>query len=146
MRLFGIPDGLTHRKCKKYDPKVMGGHPPIRYLPKEAIEDEEVVGRKVNTVEIEINSSVTKKFMAFVKGEPEDVIQLIRNHESLVKDKKLLEKYIAASALWDKKKKAIEDFAQTSDKTHNKAQLKILNKELKEHKSTYMRAQEDAFD
>ena len=48
--------------------------------------------------------------MAFVKGEPEDVIQLIRNHESLVKDKKLLEKYTAASALWDEKKKAISAF------------------------------------
>ena len=57
-----------------------------------------------------------------------------------------MEKYTAASALWNEKKKAIEDFAQTSDKTHDKAQLKILNKELKEHKSTCMRAQEDAFD
>ena len=146
MRLLGIPEGLTNRKCEKCEPKLIGGYPPIRFIPEKAIEDEEVDGKKVNTVKVNINASVTKTFRAFAKGGPEAVIKLIRNHESLVGDKKLKEIYTSASALWNEKKKAIEEFATTSDKSRDKSHLKILNREMKEHTAACMSAQEDAFD
>ena len=143
MRLLGIPEGLTNRKCEKCEPKLIGGYPPIRFIPEKAIEDEEVDGKKVNTVKVNINASVTKTFRAFAKGKPEAVIKLIRNHESLVGDKKLKEIYTSASALWNEKKKAIEEFATTSDKSRDKSQLKILNREMKEHKAACISCLED---
>ena len=90
----------------------MGGIPPIRFDPEKP---EEFEDEKPNTVQIQMDDEVTKVFRTFKRGNAEAVVNLIREYESIVDDRKLREKYDAASALWNTKRNAIKALDATSD-------------------------------
>ncbi len=116
---FALPAGLQNRKCERFDPAKMGGLPPIRFVP-ESTHDSDSGSKddsKRRTVKIKINDNVTKQFDVFLEGGPESVIQLIRNHESIVDDTKLLKQYSDALAAINAKKTAIRELDPVRDNT-----------------------------
>ena len=142
MRLYGIPAGLTNRKCERFDPGRMGGFPPIRFISENPEKDEDDDTKKHNTVKIAISDNVTKVFETFEKGGPEAVIKLIRDHESLVEDRKLRDIYNSASALWNEKKRVLTGLDPISDA----AEIDDLKEQIAEHKAMCITTQEEAFD
>ena len=126
MRLSIGVTQLMHRQCERNDPTKCGGKPPIRFVPE--VEDSDAVKTK-GSVKIRMDDDVIKVFDTFKSGDAEAVVNLIREHESIVSDHKLKEKYSAASALWNTKKTAL---AATSD-ADEKAELQT---EIAEHKKT----------
>ena len=93
-------------------------------------------------MKISICDDVTKVFETFESGGPEAVIKLIRDHEALVEDYKLRDKYSASSALWNTKKQAIAGL----DPTSNVAEISGLKEEIEEHKAMCASTQQQAFD
>ena len=53
-----LPDGLTNRKCERFDPARMGGIPPIRFVPDKHEKDEDNDKKSHNTVKIAISDNV----------------------------------------------------------------------------------------
>ncbi len=95
-----------------------------------------------NHVKIAITEHVSKSFELFVKGGPEAVIQLIRFHESIVKDCKFCNIYKSALALINMKMSAI----QKLDATQDKVLIKEQNETIEVLKATCISTQQDAFD
>ena len=93
MRLNISTTLLTNRQCERCDPAKSGGIPPIRFVPEKP---EEFDAEKHNTVKIRMDDEVIKMFQTFKIGNAEAVVNLIREHESTVDDRKLREKYDAA--------------------------------------------------
>ena len=119
----------------------MGGIPPIRFIPEKSEKDKDD-DTGTNTVKITICDDVTKVFETFESGGPEAVIKLIRDHESVVDDRKLREKYGASSALWNTKRQAMKALDETSDPD----EIAELKEEIKEHKARCASTQQQAFD
>ena len=119
----------------------MSGIPPIRFISEKSKENEDDV-TKANTVKITMDDDVTKLFKTFKSGGPEAVINLIRDHESIVEDRKLREKYGCSSALWNTKRQAVKKLDATTDAD----QITELEARIKEHKLICASTQQQAFD
>ena len=87
--------GLLHTKFKlslqskdlqRFDPTKMGKGPPIPIIPERTKPSEEEEGEDKRIVKIEVSEGVIKSFLEFNGGTPEDLIKLVRRHESLLKD------------------------------------------------------------
>ena len=124
MRLSVDIAQLTHRQCERGDPAKSGGLPPIRFVP-EKPEDSETA--KDSSVTIRMDDHVKKNFDTFKSGNAERAIELIQDHESIVADRKLKEKYDAASALWNTAK---VELAATTDAD----EIKAIEKNIEGHK------------
>ena len=136
MRLSVDIAQLTHRQCERGDPAKSGGLPPIRFVPEKPDDSEK---GKDNTVTIRMDDHVKKNFDLFKSRNAERAIVLIRDHESIVADRKLKEKYDAASALWNVAK---TELAQCTDADEKKA----IEKRIEEYKKTCSDAPQTAFD
>ena len=89
-----------------------------------------------------MDDEVIKMFQTFKSGNAEAVVNLIREHESIVDDRKLREKYDAASALWNTKRQAIKQLDANSDAD----EIAELEEQISEHKQTCATSQQQAFD
>ena len=138
-----IPSGLKNRQCERFDPIKMGGLPPIRFVATARKDEPEDDGEttKQNSVKIKINDKITKNFRVFVKGDAAAVVQLIRDHESIVDDTKLRETWKAASDLVNTKKSVLK----TLDKS-KKSEIDNLRMSIAELLATCKSAQDEAFD
>ena len=124
----------------------MGGLPPIQFVPearpKQAESGDETKRVEKKTVETKINGKLKKIFPIFVEGDAEAVIQLIRDHESILEDTKLRELYDASLALINAKKTQISSL----DATRDKDQIQTLSDDIKELIATCKSVQAEAFD
>ena len=64
----------------------MGKEPPIPIIPERTKPSEEEEGKERRKVKIEVSEGVTKTFLEFTGGTPEDLIKLVRHHKSLIDD------------------------------------------------------------
>ena len=64
----------------------MGKEPPIPIIPERTKPSEEEEGEERRKVKIEVSEGVTKTFLEFLGGTPEDLIKLVRRHESILED------------------------------------------------------------
>ena len=85
-----LPKGLVDKYCERFDPVKLGGLPPVQFIPNLAYAEETEESRK-NRVKIAILDSIQKYFPVFTNRGTEDVIYLIRTHESIIADKNLKE-------------------------------------------------------
>ena len=85
-----LPAGLVNKMCERTDPARMGGDPPIRFVPTPPATAKEE-GEEPSQVKTTISSEVRKYYAVFKEGTAEDVVNLIRVHEGIVTDKKLIE-------------------------------------------------------
>ena len=138
MRLSVSTTLLTHRQCERSNPTKSGGKPPIRFVP-EKLEDFDA--NKTNTVKIRMDDEVIKMFQTLKSGNAEAIVNLIREHESIVDDRKLREKYDAAWALWNTKRNAIKALDATSDAD----EIAKLEEQISDHKETCASSQQQAF-
>ena len=140
MRLSACVSVLTHRQCERTDPARSGGLPPIRFV--KAQPDESDAKIKKKTVTIKMDNQVKAVFETFTSGDAERAIELIRDHQSIVSDRKLEEKHDAAQALCD----ALEADLLNLNATNDADEIADINKEIEEHKLTCVTVQQVAFD
>ena len=133
-----LPKGLTSRSCERFDATRMGGVPSIRFVPHASVSEE--VGEEGEKIKISVTNTIQKYVKVFKEGGAEAVIQLIRQHESIVADRKLEESYNSASSLINAKKTAIRNLGRNSDE--EKAELEAAISELK---ATCKSVQEEAY-
>ena len=89
----------------------MGGLPPIRFVPNStaSLNDMDEGNERVK---ISVTDTIKKYVKVFKEGGAEAIIQLIRQHESIVADCKLKESYSSASSLINAKKTAIRNLGR----------------------------------
>ena len=87
MRLSACVSVLTHRQCERTNPARSGGLPPIRFV--KAQPDESDAKIKKKTVTIKMDNQVKAVFEIFTSGDAERAIELIRDHQAIVSDRKL---------------------------------------------------------
>ena len=133
-----LPKGRTSRSCKRFNATRMGGVPSIRFVPHASVSEE--VGEEGEKIKISVTNTIQKYVKVFKEGGAEAVIQLIRQHESIVADRKLEESYNSASSLINAKKTAIRNLGRNSDE--EKAELETAISELK---ATCKSVQEEAY-
>ncbi len=76
MRLsIKLPEGLSNRRCKQFNPTKMDRLPPMHFVTKSNLNNADKDGK--HRVKITITEHVTKSFKLFSEGEPEAVILLI---------------------------------------------------------------------
>ena len=123
----------------------MGGHPPIRFVPAPTTKQED--GEEPDQVKITISSEVSKYYAVFKEGTAEDVINLIRVHEGIVTDKKLLENCETVCALFNAKKKCLAALpTKPSCSTEEQEEAKELHTAMKEYNTQIKQVQEEAYD
>ena len=89
-----LPSFLANKMCERFDPSRMGGAPPISFVPSTtSAAQKKEEGEEPEQVKITISSDVSKYYDIFKEGETEDVVELIRTHESIIADKKLKERH-----------------------------------------------------
>ena len=99
-----LPKGLASRSCERFDPARMGGLPSIRFVPNSTASSEDA-DEGDERVKISVTNTIQKYVKVFKEGGAEAVIQLIRQHESIVANHKLEESYNSASSLINAKKR-----------------------------------------
>ena len=77
---------LRSKDLQRFEPTKMGKEPPIPIIPERTKSSEEEEGEEKRKVKIKVSEGVTKTFPEFSGGTPEDLIKLIRRHESLIDD------------------------------------------------------------
>ena len=77
---------LRSKDLQRFDPTKMGKDTPIPIIPERTKPSEEDEGEEKRKVKIEVSKGVTKTFPEFSGGTPEDLIKLVRRHESLIND------------------------------------------------------------
>ena len=75
---------LRSKVLQRFDPTKMGKEPPIPIIPERTKPSEEEEGKEKRKVKIEVSEGVTKTFIEFAGSTPEDLIKLIRRHESVI--------------------------------------------------------------
>ena len=98
-----LPKGLVSQSCERFDPARMGGLPSIRFVPDSTASSKDM-DEGDERVKISVTDTTQKYVKVFKEGGAEAVIQLIRQHESIVADRKLEESYSSASSLINAKK------------------------------------------
>ena len=134
-----LPKGLSSRSCERFNPIQMGGIPSICFVPHSSVSSEEV-GEEGEKIKISVTNTIQKYVKVFKEGGAEAVIQLIRQHKSIVADRKLEVSYNLASSLINAKKTAIRNLGRDSD--NKKADLEAAISELK---ATCKSSQEEAY-
>ena len=84
---------LKSKDLQRFDPTKMGKEPPLPIIPERTKPSEEEEGEEKRIVKIEVSEGVTKSFPEFCGGTPEDLIKLIRRHESVIDDMGLFTQY-----------------------------------------------------
>ena len=84
---------LRSKNLQRFDHTKMGKEPPIPNIPERTKPPEEEEGEEKRRVKIEVSKEVTKTFLEFTGGTPEDLIKLVRLHESLLNDMGLKVQY-----------------------------------------------------
>ena len=79
-----------------------------------------------------MDNQVKAVFETFTSGDAERAIELIRDHQSIVSDRKLEEKHDAAQALCDSLEADLNSLNATTDAD----EIADINKEIEEHKLT----------
>ena len=140
-----LPAGLTNRMCERADPDRLGGLPPIRFVPAPTAKQED--GEETDQVKITISSEVSKYYPVFKEGTAEDVINLIRVHEGIVTDKKLVENCETIRALFNNKKKRLAALPLKPLRSNEQQEeAKELHTAMKEYNTQIKQVQGEAFD
>ena len=84
---------LRSKDLQRFDLTKMGKEPPIPIIPERAKPSEEEEGEEKRNVKIKVSEGVTKTFIKFSGGTPEDLIKLVRRHEALLEDMDLEAQY-----------------------------------------------------
>ena len=140
---LALPDGLRHKDCERFDPAKLGGMPPMRFVPDppSSQEEGEVKGERIK---IAVNDSVSKYFTEFVTGNAESIAQLISDHENIVADLKLEEKYNEFKKLKQAKEALLGDTDRMKKKTDEEKEE--LRDSVKELEASMVQTRQEAYD
>ena len=123
---------LRSKDLQRFDPTKIGKEPPIPIIPERAKPSEEEEGEEKRKVKIEVSKGVTKTFMEFAGGTPEDLIKLVRRHKALLKDMDLETQYKElASQLTAKENKIAQLRLSNRGQSNDMRDAKEAIKEMK---------------
>ena len=134
-----LPARLKQVSCERFNPNKWGMPPALRFMPTTPSEEEEGEENQA-PVKISVSEGVTKTFLEFDGGEPEDFIDLINRHRDLLRDLGLKDKFNALKKTKSKKE-------QELDGIHNRrsAEAIQLKEDLEEIKASMKGCRDDAY-
>ena len=124
---------LRAKDLQCFDPTKIGKEPPIPIIAERAKPSEEEEGEEKRKVKIEVSEGVTKTFVEFSGGTPEDLIKLVRRHEALLEDMDLEKQYRELASQLTAKENEIAQLRLSSRASSN--EMRDAKEEIKEMKS-----------
>ena len=134
---------LRSKDLQHFDPTKMGKELPIPIIPERTKPSEEEEGEEKRSVKIEVSEGVTKTFLEFTGGTPEDLIKLVRRHESLLEDMDLEAQYKNLASQLTAKESEIAQLRLSNRGASN--DMRDAKEELKEMKASMEELKRQAY-
>ena len=137
--MYQVKPSLRSKDLQRFDPTKMGKEPPIPIIPERAKPSEEEEGKEKRKVKIDVSEGVTKTFIEFSGGTPEDLIKLVRRHEALLEDMDIEAQYKELASRLTAKENEIAQLrlsnrGQSNDMRDAKEELKEMKASMEEFK------------